>query len=179
MTNGNRFAYVRAQGFVIFPCSQRTHISPRMVNGIHSDAVAEKGASRFFPGRIDGDDGDCLLGEMMNISSNDFVSYRRFSCTTCTGNAKYWRLMGRFFSLGFFSPFPVFRNCNRMSHADDVLPFSKRKMWMIFFWQAIFLLCLSLFSCMRRFGFLFFISIPARLQQIIDHAFQSHSSSII
>ena len=80
---------VLRQGQVALAGSQRAHIHPGRIDGVHPDAVAEQGAARFALGRVDGNDGDGLVLKVHDEAPHQFVHQRRFAGAARTRNAQH------------------------------------------------------------------------------------------
>ena len=67
--------------------SQGAHVHAWIKDGVHTDAVAEKGATGFALGGVHGNDSDGFFWEVEQEPPYEFIHEAGFSGPTSSGNA--------------------------------------------------------------------------------------------
>jgi hypothetical protein len=61
------------------PGGDGAHVDPRVVDGVHANAVAQEGAAGFTPGRIGADDGDADVLQVMEHAQDQLIGQGGFA----------------------------------------------------------------------------------------------------
>ncbi|VTR68478.1 conserved hypothetical protein [Desulfosarcina cetonica] len=64
-----------------------THVDPRVADGVHADAIAQKGAAGLAPGGVGADDGDADILEVVKQAQDQFVRQGGLAGTAGAGDA--------------------------------------------------------------------------------------------
>ena len=78
-TDVDGFLYMCAEGPVAVACGQAAHIGAGAGNGVHPDAIAQQGAAGLFLGGVDGDHGECLIRETVQVTADELVCHGGFA----------------------------------------------------------------------------------------------------
>ena len=144
---------------------QRAQIQPRTANGIHPNAITQKGTTGFAAGWIATDDGHMDITEIMQDTQNDLIGQGRLSRAPGTGDSNNRCLAVSYF-LGHFGAqggkVSIFPGLGLLGGRDQVghHPFVIRR-------QAV-----------KRKSILFDGGKIHALNHMVDHSLKSHLGAV-
>ena len=124
-TDGDGIVNMCTEGLIVLSCGQTPHISTRMVDGIHPDAVAQQRTSGLLLRRIHGNDSDRFVRAGLDESPDDLIGDGRLTRASGTRDAQYRRAQIRNTRFRLGCGRPALRIRDGTGYLAYILPFAK------------------------------------------------------